>query len=38
MAHSTLTNVSLNQCVENVENKMKEIVKDKDSISLTADI
>ena len=38
MARSTVTNVSLNQCVEKVKNKIKDIIKDKDSISLTADI
>ena len=38
MARSTVTNVSLNQCIEKVKNKIKDIITDKDSISLTADI
>ena len=37
MARFIVTNVSLNQCVEKVK-KIKDIIKDKDSISLTADI
>ena len=38
MARSTVTNVSLKQCVEKVRNKIKDTIKDKDSILLTADI
>lgn len=38
MARSTVTNVSLNQCVENVKKKISDMLKDKDSVSLTTDI
>ena len=38
MARSTVTNVSLNKCVVSVKKKISDMLKDKDSVSLTTDI
>ena len=38
MARSTVANVSLNKCVVSVKKKISDMLKDKDSVSLTTDI